>query len=256
MFALTLSVLCLALVGRIWAEMPLPFTRELFVADPVMTGSDVLIAQTLLLRDDAVDKSLVASGNFGDDSGAAVSMFQTAHYISASGILDSVTAQKLLDLHSDDQYHDSGFTAASMGYLYKIHIPVHTNRSIETYSTLFDKDNNVMLKFKTRTHGYRADDTTTAWPDYGNGDIGRTQFYSNGTCFVFICVNVRLLLEVFGSIPLHQICAVPSQPNVMLHFHPLSRRHGDRPGGDRPELPRAHPRRVRTLARQQNRARS
>jgi hypothetical protein len=31
---------------------------------------------------------------------------------------------------------DSGFTAASMGYLYKIYIPVYTNRSVESAGVL------------------------------------------------------------------------------------------------------------------------
>eukprot|EP01032_Pedospumella_encystans_P008495 gene8495-10079_t len=162
------------------AGMPLPFTRELYVTSPVMTGNDVLIAQTLLQRDSAVSKSFVASGDYAKDSAAATSAFQEAHNLPSTGTLDSVSAQLLLDLHSDDGYTDSGFTAASMGYLYKFHIPVHTNRGIETYATLFDKDNNVLLKFKARTHGHRADGTDTPWPDYGNNDIGLTQFYSSG----------------------------------------------------------------------------
>ena len=183
MFARFISLLALAFWGMAQAGMPLPFTRELYVTSPVMTGNDVLIAQTLLQRDSAVSKSFVASGDYAKDSAAATSAFQEAHNLPSTGTLDSVSAQLLLDLHSDDGYTDSGFTAASMGYLYKFHIPVHTNRSIETYATLFDKDNNVLLKFKARTHGHRADGTDTPWPDYGNNDIGLTQFYSSGTFF-------------------------------------------------------------------------
>lgn len=162
------------------AAMPSPFYRELFVTDPIMTGNDVLIAQTLLKRDAAVDSNFVASGSFASDSAKATSDFQAANKLPATGILDSASAQALLDLHSDDEYTDSGFTAASMGYLYKIHIPVHTNRSVETYSTLFDANNKVLLKFKTRTHGHRADGTDAPWPDYGNGDDGLNQFTSSG----------------------------------------------------------------------------
>lgn len=172
--------------------MPAPFYRELFVTNPLMTGNDVLIAQTLLKRDAAVDKNFVATGTFAQDSATATAAFQGAHSLPSTGVLDEVSAQTLLDLHSDDQYSDSGFTAASMGYLYKIHIPVHTNRSVETYSTLFDKDNNVMLKFKSRTHGHRADGTDEPWPDYGNGDIGLTQFASSGMLqlFFLVCTSI------------------------------------------------------------------
>jgi peptidoglycan hydrolase-like protein with peptidoglycan-binding domain len=96
-------------------------------------------------------------GVFGPASATATAQFQKANGLSAdgSGILGVETAQKLLDLHSADGYKDSGFTAASMGYLFKLHVPVHNNRSIETVSTLYDKNNNVLLTFTTRTHGHR-----------------------------------------------------------------------------------------------------
>jgi hypothetical protein len=134
-----------------------------------------------LKRDKAVDPNFVASGSYASDSAKATSDFQAANNLPSTGILDSASAQALLDLHSDDGYSDSGFTAASMGYLYKFHIPVHNNRSVETYSTLYDANNNVLLKFKTRTHGHRADGTDEPWPDYGNGDEGLNQFTSSGT---------------------------------------------------------------------------
>jgi hypothetical protein len=40
-------------------------------------------------------------------------------------------------------------------------------RSIETFATLFDKDNNKVMTFKTRQHGHRADGTNPGWPDFG-----------------------------------------------------------------------------------------
>jgi hypothetical protein len=163
-----------------FGSMPPPFTRQLKVTSPAQTGSDVTIAQTLLVRDSAVDQNLVIDGVYGKASASATTAFQKAHALSASGVLDEATATKLLDLHSADGYKDTGFTAASMGYLYKFHIPVHSNRSVETVATLFDKDNNSLLKFTVRTHGKRGDGTTAAWPDYGNGDIGLNQFTSSG----------------------------------------------------------------------------
>ncbi len=94
--------------------------------------------------------------------------------------MDSQTAQLLLNLHSADGYKDSGFTAASLGYLYKLHIPFFSNRSIETFSTLFDSENNVLLQFKTRGHGDRDDGTSQPWPDFGDGDIGLTEWAGDG----------------------------------------------------------------------------
>jgi hypothetical protein len=162
------------------ASMPLPFTRELFVTSPLMTGNDVVIAQTLLNRDPSVKNSLTVDGVFGKDSQAATISFQTANSIKSSGIVDKTSADTLLKLYEADGYKDSGFTAASKGYLYKVHIPVHSSRSIETYAKLFDKDNNEILSFRVRTHGKRSDGTAEDWPDYGNGDAGLNQFSSSG----------------------------------------------------------------------------
>lgn len=110
----------------------------------------------------------------------ATIQFQSAVGLPLTGIIDSATAQALLDTHSADGYKDTGFTAGSMGYLYKLYIPVHVNRSIETTGTLFDKDGNVLLKFKTHAHGYRDDCVGRPWPDFGVGDIGCNQFTTNG----------------------------------------------------------------------------
>jgi len=173
-------VLVLVLVSACLAAMPAPFYREIEVSTPLLSGNDVLIAQSLLNRDSAVKPSIQADGVFGQLSATATSQFQTAVGLKATGVIDSSTAQKLLDYHSADGIKDSGFTAGSMGYLFKLHLPVHNNRSIETTATLFDKNNNVLLSFTTRTHGYHDDGTQMAWPDFGNGDYGLNQFTSKG----------------------------------------------------------------------------
>ncbi len=174
------NLLCLAALTL--ANMPLPFYRELKFTNPLLSGDDVTIVQTLLNRDPSVANSLIVDGVFGENSQIATIKFQTANSIKSSGIIDKASADMLLKLYEADGYKDSGFTAASKGYLYKFHIPVHTNRSIETYATLFDKDNKVLLKFRARTHGMRSDGTAGAWPDYGTspGDIGLNQFSSDG----------------------------------------------------------------------------
>jgi peptidoglycan hydrolase-like protein with peptidoglycan-binding domain len=160
--------------------MPLPFYREIKLSNPSMTGNDVLIALTLLSRDDSVSSSYKADSSFESEDVDATKSFQKAVGLTASGVIDSATAQKLLDLHSADNYKDDGFTAASKGYLYKVHMPVNQNRSIETTATLFDANNNVLLTFPVRTHGYRDDGSHEAWPDFGDGDVGLNQFTSNG----------------------------------------------------------------------------
>jgi len=175
-----LLFITLAVMKALADTMPAPFTRQLKVTSPYMTGNDVLIAQTLLNRDSAVKPTVPTSGVYDEATAKGCGEFQTAIGVKSTGNLDATTAQKLLDLHTDDNYKDSGFTAASMGYLYKFHIPVVSNRSVETYATLFDKDNNVLLKFRVRTHGKRDDGTSAAWPDFGNGDVGYTQYGSSG----------------------------------------------------------------------------
>jgi hypothetical protein len=174
------AVMLVAFLNLARGQMPSPFYREIKLTTPAMTGNDILIAQTFLSRDDAVDSNFVVDGVFGVNSDAATRSFQKSNRLPETGVIDSITAQSLLDLHSADGYKDSGFTAASMGYLYKINIPVHKNRSIETYGTLFDKDNNKLLTFRVREHGHREYDPQGAWPDFGNGDEGLNEFSSSG----------------------------------------------------------------------------
>ena len=135
---------------------------------------------------------------------AATIDFQTAHNIKATGVMDEETATVLLDLHSADNVKDSGFTAASMGYLYKIFIPVYTNRSVESSATLYDAYNNVVMTFPARTHGH-IDETYT-----GNyGDVGLNQFTTNGNTITGL---VELDLnspepdpELYGPWPVNRI---------------------------------------------------
>lgn len=175
------------------SSMPLPFTRVLKLDTPYQTGNDVIIAQNLLLRDSAVS-TFKADGVFGEDSERATRQFQDARGLSSSGQVDAETAQRLLDLHSADGVKDSGFTAASMGYKYKIFIPVHKNRSIETAASLYDANNRQVMTFPVRTHGHRDDGSSAAWPDLGNGDFGLNQFTSNGA-------TVTGLLEIDFNTP-------------------------------------------------------
>lgn len=131
-------------------------------------------------RDSTVSETFVATSTFDESISEATKAFQSSQGIDSTGIIESVTAQLLLDLYSDDGFKDTGFTASSLGYLYKIHIPVYSNRSIETTGTLYDADNTVLLTFPARTHGYRDDGSHEDWPDFGDGDVGLNQFTSNG----------------------------------------------------------------------------
>jgi hypothetical protein len=155
--------------------MPLPFTRELYLASQQMSGNDVIIFQNLILRSPAVTQ-FEPNGIFGIESETATHQFQELNGLSSTGIFDDKTANMLLSLHSNDGVKDTGFTAASMGYLYKIFIPVYENRSIETSATLYDAYNNVLLTFPARTHGK----TDPNAPSSSYPDNGLNQFTSNG----------------------------------------------------------------------------
>ena len=59
------------------------------------------------------------------------------------GEFDVTTAAYVLKALSFDGYSDNGRSAGEQGYLFKIMVPVHNNRSIETQGQLLDADDNV-----------------------------------------------------------------------------------------------------------------
>jgi hypothetical protein len=170
---------------------PDPFTRALELADPVLAGSDVVIAQQLLRRDPAGANLTAAdlSLGYGASSAAAVRAFQRASPAAAAlaldgaGVLGPRTATALLAARGEDGFAGRGlggnWTAAQLGYLYKIHVPVHRNRSIETVASLYGAHGALLLSFPARTHGHRADHADHPWPDFSS-DGGRSQFASSG----------------------------------------------------------------------------
>jgi len=163
-------------------SMPFPWTRELQQSSPAMEGTDVFITQNLLKRDSSVPASLVADSIYGSETVNAVKSFQAAHKLQVTGNFDAASASALIVCCSDDDVKDTGFTARSMGYKYKISIPVASNRSVETIGTLFDADNNILVKFHARAHGHRDDGVNYPWPDFGSNppDDGLNEFTSSG----------------------------------------------------------------------------
>lgn len=157
------------------ATMPRPFSREL---QRGMSGTDVYILQNLLQR---LVPSLPATGFFGDETDSALQVFEASHSLPLDGVLDSLTACEVLAELSADGYRDDGAPARSLGYLYKIHVPVFSNRSIETVATLLDADNTPLLTFTVRTHGMDSTQTVPgAWPYFNNLDPGLNQFSDGG----------------------------------------------------------------------------
>lgn len=137
------------------AAMPPPFTRELRSG---MTGADVLLAQNLLPRTSGIGK-LKLTSTYDAATVAAVQQFQRMHFRPPSGVLDASAASTLLEENSNDNYRDPLMFPLPKPYKYKIHIPVHENRSIETTATLYAANGTVLHQYTVRTHG--QDDAQT-----------------------------------------------------------------------------------------------
>jgi hypothetical protein len=113
------------------------------------------------------------------------------------------TAFAVLAHLSSDGFVDDGRPAGQIQwpgrnytYKYKVMIPVHRNRSVETVATLLDGANNELLQFTVRAHGHdvttAGQGTATAWPDFSDdrcppdvyaakqGCVGLNAFSSDG----------------------------------------------------------------------------
>jgi len=135
-------------------EMPCPFTRVLQLEQPPLNGSDVFILQNLLRR--AVPATPITSF-YDAKTQAAVHQFQATNKLQATGVFDEPTATLLLERYMDDGYKDDG--TIPHGVMYKMHIPVYRNRSIETNGTLYAGNGTVLRQFRTRTQG-QSDNST------------------------------------------------------------------------------------------------
>ncbi|KAM9953386.1 hypothetical protein ACTFIW_006737 [Dictyostelium discoideum] len=130
---------------------PCPFYRSLSLTNPPMNGDDIYILQNLLTRTTGLE-NLSLTSNFDQDTQMALAKFQSLNNVGiTSGTLDVNTASLILELNSEDGYVDNG--QIPPGFLYKVHVPVYKNRSIETIATLYDSNLNILLTFPVRTHG-------------------------------------------------------------------------------------------------------
>ncbi|XP_031568278.1 uncharacterized protein LOC116302981 [Actinia tenebrosa] len=133
---------------------PKPFTRELKLQDPPMKGSDVMILQSLLARCPSVT-SIKTTGAFDQQTQTALADFQRINHVNNSGKLDIKSATLVLDQLMYDGYKDDG--KIPKGYKFKLYIPVHKDRNIETTATLYDSNYQVRYRFLVRTHGHITD---------------------------------------------------------------------------------------------------
>ena len=145
------------LMHSIYCIMPLPFTRELLIQTPPLNGNDIIILQNLLKQN---EYDIYVTGIYDYQSEFIIKKFQKEYNIKSNGIVDKTTASMVLDKLSNDNYKDNNVTANELGYFYKIYIPIFNNRSIETEGILYDKYNNILHRFITRTKGQENQFTT------------------------------------------------------------------------------------------------
>jgi uncharacterized protein (DUF952 family) len=197
--------------------MPLPFTRVLYLVEPplpYLNGSDVTILQSLLTRSSYVPLcSLAQNGEFDGSTESAVTTFQQAAGLPPTGRFDERTATLLLKQASCDGFHDvTGQPAKDYGdqFQYKIVVPVHANRTIESTASLFDRDNQLLLQFTVRAHGHDLYGPSP-WPTFNNTDPGRNEFSPDGntpTGLSLIDLNSpENVPKLYGPYPINRVVA-------------------------------------------------
>lgn len=134
--------------------MPCPFTRTLAIQKPYLTGNDVYILQNLLQR---LYPNVPTSAIYDPKTEGFVQHFQAENKIKVTGVVDAATATLVLNQLLDDNYIDDG--TIPKGVLYKVHVPVYRNRSIETQATLYAGNGTVLHVFTARTEGQLDNET-------------------------------------------------------------------------------------------------
>eukprot|EP00730_Choanoeca_flexa_P016347 TRINITY_DN7699_c0_g1_i2.p1 TRINITY_DN7699_c0_g1~~TRINITY_DN7699_c0_g1_i2.p1 ORF type:complete len:297 (+),score=21.92 TRINITY_DN7699_c0_g1_i2:420-1310(+) len=171
-------MLSLCLIGLIMVVkgFPAPFNRLL---EPHDLGSDVFILQNLL-RNNPLSSNLNATSSYDAATISAVKQFQQIANLTSDGIAGIDTQTALLQLQSDDDYVNDNTPASQLGYSYKIVIPVHQNRSVETIGHLESGNGTIVFQFQVRSHGYNDCQCNDAWPNFNSSNIGLNMFSSDG----------------------------------------------------------------------------
>lgn len=138
-------------------DMPAPFTKQLRLASPYMTGNDVIILQNLLQRFSET-KQLQVTSNYDEKTAFAVRTFQRSSGLTETGVLCKATASSVLGSLMSDGFKDDG--KIPDGYKFKLYVPVYRDRRIETNATLFNSKGQAIYKFRIRLHGATYKDGT------------------------------------------------------------------------------------------------
>jgi len=143
---------CTLCLATAFAAFPAPFARILRLASPPLKGHDVIIMQNLIARSKFV-ATYPFTGIFDERTETALKQFQAGEMSSVAvpGVFDDVTANLVMTRYLADGYKEDGKILP--GYLYKVHVPVHRNRSIETTATLYDRNMTVLRRYTVRARG-------------------------------------------------------------------------------------------------------
>ena len=137
---------------------------------PFMTGDDVFILQNMLMRVPAAN--VTPSGFYDDSTAAAVFSFKrTRGIIPVNDVFDALAAAGALQSLAADGYVDDGAPPSASGHLYKVVIPVHANRSIETMATLQAANGSAVFSFTVRAHGIDTP-PSPPWPYFNSSGFG------------------------------------------------------------------------------------
>eukprot|EP00112_Aurelia_sp_Birch-Aquarium-sp1_P025520 Seg852.3 transcript_id=Seg852.3/GoldUCD/mRNA.D3Y31 product="hypothetical protein" protein_id=Seg852.3/GoldUCD/D3Y31 len=132
------------------SKMPLPFTRELRLQDPLQSGKDVIILQNLLKRFPET-KHLKITSQYDVETAEMVKAFQASQDLTQTGVVCDKTAMIIVDMLMSDGFKDDA--QVPHGYKFKLLVPVYRDRTIETTATLLDKNSQPVYKFQIRLHG-------------------------------------------------------------------------------------------------------
>eukprot|EP00461_Guttulinopsis_vulgaris_P004674 UN04676 len=152
-------------------DLPLPFLREFnYSSSKMVEGKDVYILQHLINRWDQKPNVAITS-KYDSKTSQAVKNYKIARGLPANTDFTYDVAKQILADFLYDNYKDTGIKAADMGLLFKIHVPVYRNRSIETTATLYDAYNNPLHKYtvRTRAHTIYGEEP---WPSYDSATFG------------------------------------------------------------------------------------
>ena len=156
-----------------------PFSVPL---NPGNTGDEVKILQFMLQRGQyPACSSVNITGTFDSITRECLTQFQAGTGLPSTGTLTSRTACQVVMQLQPDGYKDDGKPASAYGRLYKVVIPVHRNRSIESVAQLQQADGTVAHEFTVRLHGFDflAQNANT-WPSFNSSGCGMSPFASNG----------------------------------------------------------------------------